>query len=84
MVKLGMHDNMDKARDIASERKTFKADAYADFFYRDIMYRINDDYSYRAICEEFNASPDRVPRPNGGEWNPASITKLIKRVEGRK
>ena len=81
MVKLGMHDNMDKARDIASERKTFKADAYAYFFYRDIMYRIGDGYSYRAICEEFNAYPDRFPRPNGGEWNPASITKLIKRVE---
>ena len=79
-----MHDNMDKAREIASERKTSIADAYADNFYRDIMYRINDGYSYRAICEEFNSYPDGFPRPNGGEWNPASITKLIKRVEGRK
>tara|TARA_Y100001937_G_scaffold55172_1_gene76050 strand:- start:300 stop:1094 length:795 start_codon:yes stop_codon:yes gene_type:complete len=78
--KLGVHDNMDKARDKAKDKVTDNANNWALHFYDDIKYRIGAGHSYRSIAEEFNSKP-QYQRPRGGDWYASTIANIIKRVE---
>ena len=83
VYKLGMHENMDKARENAGIRVSNDADAFANMWYPDIQYRLNAGHSYRSIAEEFNTRGFSTAR-QGGSWYASTISKIVKRVEGDK
>lgn len=80
--KLGVHGQMEKARDKAKEKISDNANNWAMHFYDDIKYRINAGHSYKAIAEEFNSKP-QYERPRGGDWYASTISNIIKRVESK-
>ena len=80
--KLGVHSNMDYAREKASEKVSLTADAFAEYVYRDISYRVRDGYTYKDIAEEFNERG--IPTRRGGDWYASTISNIIKRVERSK
>ena len=82
VYKLGVHKNMDLARENAGIRVSDDADAFANMWYSDIQYRLNAGHSYRTIAEEFNARGFSTAR-EGGTWHASTISNIIKRVEGR-
>jgi DNA invertase Pin-like site-specific DNA recombinase len=80
VYKLGVHENMDLARENAGIRVSDDADAFANMWYQDIQYRLNAGHSYRTIAEEFNARGFSTAR-EGGSWHASTISNIIKRVE---
>ena len=82
VYKLGVHSNMDEARQKAGEQVSDDADAFANMWYPDIQYRLNAGHSYRTIAEEFNARGFSTAR-EGGTWHASTISNIIKRVENK-
>ena len=80
VYKLGVHNNMEEARQKAGEQVSDDADAFASMWYQDIQYRLNAGHSYRTIAEEFNARGFNTAR-KGGSWHASTISNIIKRVE---
>lgn len=77
VFKLGIHDNIDAARQKAGEVVSDNADLFAKTWYKDIKYRIDAGQSYRTIAQEFNARGFKTAR--NGSWYASTISNIVKR-----
>lgn len=78
ITKLGVHSEMEKARDLATEKTISKADSFAHYWYPEIQDRIRRNMTYREIAEDFNYRGKKTMK--GGEWHASTISNIVKRI----
>ena len=81
IYKLGLHDNMDYARQKASEKVKSNKVNWAKEYYTDIKLRLDAGKSYRDIVREFNEKK-HFERPRQGAWHPSTIANIVKTMKG--
>ena len=79
ITKLGIHDEMDKARASASTAVKTIADNFATKIAPTVTKRLKAGESYREIAQELNDLG--VPTARGGNWHASSVRNIAKRLE---
>lgn len=79
ITKLGIHDEMDKARASASTAVKTIADNFATKIGPTVTKRLKAGESYREIAQELNDLG--VPTARGGNWHASSVRNIAKRLE---
>ena len=80
IYKLGVHNNMDYARQKASARVKDNKLNWAREYYPDIKLRLDVGMSYREIVKEFN-DKKHFERPRKGAWHPSTIASIVKTMK---
>ena len=78
ITKLGIHNEMDKARASASEVVKTIADNFATKIAPTVSKRLKAGESYREIAQELNDL--EVPTARGGKWWASSVRNIAKRL----
>lgn len=81
ITKLGIHDEMDKARASASTAVKTIADNFATKIAPTVTKRLKAGESYREIAQELNDLG--VPTARGGNWHASSVRNIAKRLENK-
>ena len=81
ITKLGVHDEMDKARASASTAVKTIADNFATKIGPTVYKRLKAGESYREIAQELNELG--VPTARGGNWHASSVRNIAKRLENK-
>ncbi len=79
ITKLGIHDEMDKARASASQAVKTIAQNFANKIAPTVSKRLQAGDSYREIAQELNDL--EVPTARGGKWHASSVRNIAKRLE---
>ena len=79
ITKLGIHNEMDKARASASTVVKTIADNFATKIGPTVTKRLKAGESYREIAQELNDLG--VPTARGGNWHASSVRNIAKRLE---
>jgi len=78
ITKLGIHNEMDKARASASTAVKTIADNFATKIAPTVNKRLKAGESYREIAQELNELG--VPTARGGNWHASSVRNIAKRL----
>jgi len=81
ITKLGIHDEMDKARASASVAVKTIADNFATKIAPTVNKRLKSGDSYREIAQELNDLS--VPTARGGKWHASSIRNIAIRLASK-
>ena len=80
ITKLGVHDEMDKARELGKKASIEKADVFAERMTPVIADLVRQGYSLREMAKYLNNHKDMYKTRRGGRWGPSNVSNLVNRI----
>tara|TARA_R100001126_G_scaffold94882_1_gene66142 strand:- start:1961 stop:2731 length:771 start_codon:yes stop_codon:yes gene_type:complete len=84
ITQLGIHSNMEDAREKGHEAIQEEADAFAERMRPVIVDLVKQGYSLREMASYLNNHTDMYKTRRGGKWGPSNVSNLVKRIYGEK